>query len=300
MPQFYKPRLVGVAVLAAIYIAYNVDGPTRTELPDGVILNFAADHPLLFAVVTKIAPILALAYQTHALSGLAAADAQTRSYGRTVSAGLAISSVGDALLDWHGLRLSAATAEGKAEAAEEAKLLFLGGIGSFLVAQLSYTAAFRRKAGGHNAIAAAAVAVYVIVFSLPLLAPGAACTVGLPALLSSVPSDLTLPVVLYATAVGAMVYSALTVRNDADAASKRLAALGAITFAVSDSILALGEFGSHGVKSGIAHPKLAVMLTYYAAQVLIASSVRVEVPAAASAAATPASASATRKGSKSD
>jgi uncharacterized membrane protein YhhN len=102
------------------------------------------------------------------------------------------------------------------------------------------------------------VALLLAALALPLgmlyvLAPG-------------LPDALALPVAVYAGAIALMAYTAAA-RDATSDASWRYAAAGALVFVVSDSILAVDKF-----RSPFPAAKLAVMATYYGAQLLIAAS----------------------------
>lgn len=75
-------------------------------------------------------------------------------------------------------------------------------------------------------------------------------------------SGLWIPVVVYITVIGAMCFTAIMSRN-------AFAIVGAILFVASDSILAWNKFVADLTYSG-----LLIMSTYFAAQLLIASSVQ--------------------------
>jgi uncharacterized membrane protein YhhN len=164
--------------------------------------------------------------------------------------GLLVCSAGDFLLDAQALD----------------PRLFLAGLVAFLLGHISYIAAFTSTGLVHN----------------PALGAG---VLALPAglvyyLYPFLPADMRIPVVVYASAIGSMGYCALTRRAAGDSESAVTAwhasAAGALLFLVSDAILAVDRF---------AHPfynaKLAVMVTYYLAQLAIAASAFGEPVAAA-------------------
>ena len=127
---------------------------------------------------------------------------------------------------------------------------FLAGLGAFLIAQLTYSVAFWPYRG--NSVLTRPV------FALPYLA----VLVGLLVVLWGHLGDLRLPVTVYAVVIVGMALLATGVN--------RTVALGAVLFVVSDALIALDsvadlvQLPAHG---------FWVMLTYLAAQVLIAAGV---------------------------
>jgi uncharacterized membrane protein YhhN len=260
-----RPRLMGVAILSVAFVALHVRGPLYVGLPDdGWVAMLAAAQPDAFQVACKVAPILSLAWQSGQLSA-----ASRQRYGTIVSSGLVLSAVGDAALELHDLR----KADGGTDGAS-VEHLFLGGLAAFLCAQLVYAYAFASRSGGRSVVWGAVVAAYVG-GAVAFLKPG-------------LPADLVVPVAVYASAIGAMVYTAVTASAPALPGATQAGALGALLFAASDSVLAANEFGPPGVQAALRpYAKTTVMVTYYAAQAAIASSVvwLAPVPAAATAAA---------------
>lgn len=121
------------------------------------------------------------------------------------------------------------------------------GLASFLAAHGCYLAAFAKRRRGGARSAPWAVAAYALAWG------------GLNAVLFPRTGRLRAPVIVYGTALAAMALAAL----DTD---EPVIAAGGAAFFVSDSILALRTFGD--AQSPIADS--AVMLTYTAAQALIA------------------------------
>lgn len=156
-------------------------------------------------------------------------------YGRAIAAGLALSLVGDVLLMLP-------------------QDLFLPGLIAFFAAHVAYIRAFSLGLGiGRDRRV-------LIGFGLVALA-----IVGL--LWSGVPGAMRLPVAAYALVLALMAAQALTrvriTRDPADA----LAALGAVLFMTSDTLLAVNRF-----LGALPLSPLLVLGTYYAAQWLIARS----------------------------
>jgi uncharacterized membrane protein YhhN len=153
---------------------------------------------------------------------------------------LALGSLGDAFLAWPG------------------EDNFLRGLTSFLVAHLFYIALFAQAGGGLEQIWAENWRQGVAGLML-LLAP----LMG-SLLVPRVAAKLRVPIMVYSTVILGMVFAVLTVRDD-------VVVLGAVMFAVSDSVLATDEFL---VPAGSVHHgwmQYTVWILYYTGQLLIAS-----------------------------
>ena len=133
---------------------------------------------------------------------------------------------------------------------------FMAGLGSFLVAHLAYLAAFSSGVPLGAAPALAAPLVVLAVLLLRLLWPKL--------------GSLRLPVVLYTAAILLMVWQAVAWRWTAHTLGSGLAAGGALLFMTSDAVLALNRF-----RRPIRGAQVLIMVTYVAAQALIACSVGV-------------------------
>ena len=172
------------------------------------------------------------------------ADAAAPGYRRAILLGMAFSCVGDIALM---LPFDA----------------FVPGLIAFLLAHLCYIVAFRAgfRAGRDLLIAAALLAVFA--------------GINLAGLWPLLPSDLRIPVVVYVVVLALMATLALARAWTNNAAtpsaptSARWAAIGAVLFVISDSVLAWDRFGG-----GLPAATLCVLSTYYAAQYCIARSVR--------------------------
>jgi len=125
---------------------------------------------------------------------------------------------------------------------------FLPGLVAFLLAHLAYIVAFTR--GGRFAARRLPFAAYAVVAGgvLAMLWPG-------------IPGELRGPVVVYVLCLASMAAQAASVG--------RAAALGGALFVVSDALLAFNKFGQPLPLAG-----LWVLATYWAAQMLIAASLR--------------------------
>lgn len=130
------------------------------------------------------------------------------------------------------------------------KQQFLGGLASFLVAHIFYCCAFF-------------IGDYSIEW-LPIAAVVVASTAFFQLIRIGV-GNMLVPVLFYIGAIGTMVVLA-TSRSGLPHA--RYAAAGAVLFAISDSLLAFRKF-----RKPFPHAQVAVMATYFAAQVLIALSI---------------------------
>lgn len=156
-------------------------------------------------------------------------------YARAVTAGLALSLVGDVALMLPGD-------------------YFLPGLVAFLLAHLAYLRALTRG---------------VPLAARPLTwALFAALAVGLMAVLwSGVPPGMRAPVAVYAAVLAAMGAQAVTRAQILATPAARLAALGGVLFMVSDTMLALNRF-----QGPVPLSPLWVLGTYYAAQFALARS----------------------------
>lgn len=139
--------------------------------------------------------------------------------------------------------------------------LFIPGLLSFLVAHVFYVLAYLSDTRA----------------LLPLRAlPAYAFGVTLVALLwAGLPGPLSVPVAIYALVICTMVWRAAARVGHAPTESARLALAGAIVFTASDSLIAIGRFGEHLVDEAARTSsawRLAIMLTYWAGQWLIAAS----------------------------
>jgi uncharacterized membrane protein YhhN len=140
---------------------------------------------------------------------------------------------------------------------------FVPGLIAFLLAHLCYIVAFRAgfRAGRGLLLAAALLAVFA--------------GINLAGLWPLLPNDLRIPVVVYVVVLALMATLALARAWANNAAtpsaptSARWAAIGAVLFVISDSVLAWDRFGG-----GLPAATLCVLSTYYAAQYCIARSVR--------------------------
>jgi uncharacterized membrane protein YhhN len=242
------PLALALALQAA-YVALWVL-PLHGLAPDVLAPALGGSHATAYIVagsLVKSVPVAAL--------GLALIGSRSAGYARSIGTGLLFGSGGDLLLD-----LSV-----------KWKACFLAGLVSFLVGHLFYVGAF---AGQPLRLRPAA---------LPLLA----APVGLVYVLwPGLPADMRAPVVVYASVIAAMALLAVSLEGGKgkgkgegeggglSAGAARLAAAGALVFVVSDSVLAVDRF-----RATLPLGKLAVMLTYYAAQVLTFLSARPAPPA---------------------
>jgi uncharacterized membrane protein YhhN len=172
-------------------------------------------------------------------------------YRRLIGAGLVFSIGGDALLllpddPW-----------------------FVFGLGSFLVGHLFYVAAMATRwlapAGRPGETATNKQEGFAIGFTAGIMIIAYSLTMGSrfhgSIMADESQSGLWIPVMVYIAVIGAMGWSAIMTRNV-------LAIVGALLFMASDSILAWNKFVGDVPVSGI-----LIMSTYFAAQLLIASSI---------------------------
>jgi uncharacterized membrane protein YhhN len=138
---------------------------------------------------------------------------------------------------------------------------FVPGLIAFLLAHVCYIVAFRAgfRAGRGLLLAAALLALFA--------------GINLAGLWPLLPAELRIPVVVYVVVLAVMATLALARAWSPNAASSparasaRWAAVGAVLFVISDSVLAWDRFGG-----GLPAATLGVLSTYYAAQYYIARS----------------------------
>lgn len=134
---------------------------------------------------------------------------------------------------------------------------FAAGLAAFLVAQLTYAAAFAGQAGwGRRRLPAIAFALATTVIATGTL-------VG-RTVVGHAPRGLAIPVGLYAAAITAMGTGAALRLGATPLASFALVFVGAEWFVISDSILAANRF-----VEPLPHARWSVMLTYTLGQFLI-------------------------------
>lgn len=166
-------------------------------------------------------------------------------YGTLIGYGLAFSALGDIALE-----ISSTDA-----------MYFMAGLAAFLVAHLFYIKAFWVGCMDFHFSAVAFNLAYYVAIMNKLL----------PHIVQNEP-ELKVPVIVYGVVICLMGATAITRAHSYHLGishkSKLFAALGAIMFVVSDTILATDKF----VTPPIAHAKWYVMVTYYIAQTFIAAS----------------------------
>lgn len=135
--------------------------------------------------------------------------------------------------------------------------LFIVGLVAFLIGHCFYVYAFSLDAAGTNFAAAAALVAFAAIMYGGVLLP-------------KLPSTLRGPVLVYICVISGMKYAALARWQEGSVGpqsdSVLHGALGAGLFVLSDSILAVNKF-----VRPLPGAKVAIMLTYYAAQTYIAS-----------------------------
>lgn len=169
-------------------------------------------------------------------------EAPADRYRRAMIAGLVCSLAGDLFLE------------------ASPRTLFLPGLVSFLVAHLFYVLAYLVDTRALAPLRA-----------LPAYAYGA----SLVALLSPGLGPMTIPVAIYAAVICTMIYRAAARVGHVEARSAWLALVGAITFAASDSLIAIARFGGHLVDESLRTStpwRLAIMASYWLGQWAIAAS----------------------------
>jgi uncharacterized membrane protein YhhN len=137
-------------------------------------------------------------------------DAPPSDYRRWISLGLIFSLLGDVLLAWPGD-------------------LFVFGLGAFLVAHLAYLKAYLSDCKR------------LAILPLALALGVGAVLLGM--LISSGLGPLLVPVIVYGTAISAMLWRALArLGTDVPKRSALLAASGALAFVFSDSVIGIDRF----------------------------------------------------------
>lgn len=164
------------------------------------------------------------------------AAAPQADYRRAVLAGLLLSTLGDIwlMLPWDA---------------------FIAGLASFLVAHLAYLFAFTRR-------------VRLQPLRWPYLAYALLAAAMLALLWPRLPDALRVPVVIYVVALAAMAAQAAVVALRQPSRSSAAAALGGLSFVVSDALLAIDRF-----HTPLPLASLWVLASYWIAQFLIGRSV---------------------------
>jgi uncharacterized membrane protein YhhN len=132
---------------------------------------------------------------------------------------------------------------------------FVSGLLTFLIAHLFYIAAFRTRPSGSSSawcgLACVAYGSLMLRFLFPYL------------------GDMKLPVSIYLVVILLMAWQALNGWVTNRRAGAGLAALGAVLFVASDSMIAINRF-----TGGFRLAELLILATYFTAQCLIALSIR--------------------------
>lgn len=164
------------------------------------------------------------------------APAPQPGYRRAVLAGLLLSTLGDIwlMLPWDA---------------------FVAGLASFLLAHLAYLFAFTRR-------------VRLQPLRWPFLAYAVLAAAVLALLWPRLPDALRVPVVIYVLALAAMAAQAAVVALRQPSHSSTAAALGGLSFVVSDALLAIDRF-----HTPLPLAPLWVLASYWVAQFLIGRSV---------------------------
>jgi uncharacterized membrane protein YhhN len=141
---------------------------------------------------------------------------------------------------------------------------FIFGLGSFLIAQLAYTFAFFRSNYGQKGWIQKKPILAGIVFIY---------TIAIIYFLKDSVGELLPAIVVYATVISLMLIAALNRKDVAQKVSFTLVTLGALSFVVSDTLLAVNKFHDSFILANI-----AVMLTYGIAQYLLVKGFRNILP----------------------
>ena len=141
---------------------------------------------------------------------------------------------------------------------------FIYGLGAFLIAQLAYTFAFFRSNYNQKGLIQKRPILAALVFTY---------TVSIVYFLKDSVGDLLPAIVVYATVISLMLITALNRKGVAQKESFTLVALGALTFVVSDTLLAVNKFHDSFFLANV-----FVMLTYGIAQYLLVKGFRNVLP----------------------
>ena len=141
---------------------------------------------------------------------------------------------------------------------------FIYGLGAFLIAQLAYTFAFFRSNYNQKGLIQKRPILAALVFTY---------TVSIVYFLKDSVGDLLPAIVVYATVISLMLITALNRKGVAQKESSTLVALGALSFVVSDTLLAVNKFHDSFFLANV-----FVMLTYGIAQYLLVKGFRNVLP----------------------
>jgi len=203
----------------------------------GYFFGLQRGFPVELLTILKVVPVLCLVAVSLEM-GARSKLAEIKSYTSRLAIGLLFCSVGDVFLELEHLH----------------PLLFIGGLGSFLIGHIFYVLAFKLQAG--LALAPAAVAYSFSVGMFLFLRP-------------HLDADFVIPVAMYSFVIGSMgaFASSRFLHGQTDSFSRMAGLLGALSFILSDSILAVNKF-----RSPIPQAKTLVMVTYYLGQLGICMS----------------------------
>ena len=137
---------------------------------------------------------------------------------------------------------------------------FVAGLGAFFIAQVLYAVAF--------VLFGVTPTTYLIVAGVVILLAWPLARRIIKALRNSGQSKLIVPVVTYLGAISAMVIGAISSGN-------AVAAVGALLFMLSDSLIAESRFIKSPLVKNKTLTQLAIMVTYYLAQGVIVLSLLV-------------------------
>lgn len=191
-------------------------------------LHIRADYRRQWSLTYVFKPLTMLL-----ILGLALQGGQSDFYRNAIVTGLTLSLIGDIFLMLKPAR-------------------FLAGLAAFLFAHLAYLIAFASLVQNAHPIASAAALIAGLIM-LHFLWPGL--------------GRLRLPVILYVTAIIAMVAAASSAALEAPSIGRLTAAAGAIAFMISDAILGVARF-----RQAFPAAQGLILSSYYLGQGLIALS----------------------------
>lgn len=207
---------------------------------DNAVLAISMGSSILYGINVRSEPSFSRMALKTTSTALLALFAGTQSKHWQLVPALVLGSLGDAFLAWPGDKA------------------FLRGLSSFLVAHLFYVSLFAGIGNGIEFVLGDKQRLG-LAGGMLLLAPFMSFT-----LMPNVTRSLQIPITVYSTVILAMVLTVLTVDNDQ-------VVLGAVLFAISDSVLAADEFLMPKDSRYRGLMQHVVWVLYYTGQLLIAA-----------------------------
>jgi len=178
------------------------------------MISVLFDLPLLHYAVKPMFMILLMVYHWKQLSGLSSF------FSKTIQFGLLFSWIGDIALMFD----------------EKIPILFVVGLGAFLIAHLGYAAAFVRNVKDSNSSLNVSKSALI---ALPFIAITSCFFYYMK---DGLPAELFVPVLAYTVVISVMGITAVIRYNHVDAKSYKWILIGAILFILSDMVIAINKF----------------------------------------------------------